>query len=311
MSSLLAAAALAVAAPIGASRSEVCIVYFEPRIEVVALSGVGTASVVAFDTPPRSRDGVVFGDGLVGFGSEHDGAWLWTKGSDPVLIQENGSVVGQRGSMVVVRARGGEVIEASASGSRAGSPGLGVLRYVDSGADGTTWSWFELGTGIVIEGGGGHAILRTGSANLYRVNRLGPSRFFAVARFQGQVQVWLVEGLATRRLWMSAPDRGDAYVDSGGNTVVLRYIESGKGVATAVSRVSHDGKATRIALLPGEFIGVDLDASDRYLCAVRLDRSHGGNPMVRVDLTTGRTTTLRNWVDVAFVLRDEGGWIFE
>lgn len=311
MSTLLAAAALAVAAPIGASRSEVCLVYFEPRIEVVALSGAGASSVVGFDTPPRGRDGIVFGEGLVGFGSESDGAWVWTKGSDPVVIQENGSVVGRRGSRVVVRARGGEVIEASASGARAGSPGLGVLRYIDSGPDGAAWSWFELGTGIVIEGGGGHAVLRTGSANLYRVNRLGPSRFFAVARSHGQVQVWLVDDLAARRLWMSAPDRGDAFVDGGGNIVVLRYIESGKGVATAVSRVSRDGKATRIALLPGEFIGVDLDASDRYLWAVRLDRSHGGNPMVRVHLETGHTSMLREWVDVAFVLRDEGGWIFE
>ncbi len=311
MSAWLAALAFSVAGPIGGGRSEVCVVYFEPRIELVALSGASISTVVAFDTPPRGRDGIVFGEGRVAFGSERDGAWVWTKGSDPVLNQENGSVVGLRGSRVVVRARGGEVIEAGASGARAGSPGLSILRYVDSGPDGAVWSWFELGTGIVVEGGGGHAKLNTGSASLYRVNRLGPNRFFAVARWDGQVQVWLVEGSTARRLWMSAPSRGDAFVDRDGNVVVLRYIESGKGVATAVSRLSRDGNATRIALLPGEFVGVDLDARNRYLWAVRSDRSHGGNPMVQVDLATGRASLVRDWVDVAFLLRHEGGWIFE
>jgi hypothetical protein len=183
------------------------------------------------------------------------------------------------------------------------------MDYVDYGPGGATW--FSLETAVVVERGDGHAILRTGSAELRRVNRLGPGRYFAVARYGGEVQAWLVEGLAARRVWLSAPDRGDAFVDGSGNIVVLRYIESKKGVATAVSRLSRDGKATRIALLPGEFTGVDLDASDRYLWAVRFDSSHGGNPLVRVDLKTGDTAVLREWVDVAFLLLHEGGWILD
>jgi hypothetical protein len=311
MTVFLAAAAAAIAPAADFRKSEVCVVYFEPRFEVVSLSGPSTSSVVTFATPPRGRNGIVYGEGWVAYGCEREGVWVWSRGSASSLIRESGAVVGRLEARVVVRAPGGELIGARSSGSRAGSPSLGQLRYLVSESNETIWSWYELGTGIVLEGGGRHSILGTGAASLYRVERLGPGRFFAVARFGGQVQVWLVGGSTARRLWMSAPDRGDAFVDRAGNIVVLRYVESGLGVETAVSRISAEGKARRIALLRGEFVGVDLDTSNRYLWAVRLDRSHGGNPLVRVELGTGHTTAIRDWVDTAFVFRDEGGWIFE
>lgn len=299
------------AAPVAAPPA-MALFYYQTKVEVIQRQGAAVSSLGVHAVDPRNLGGIVFDSSRIAFGTAAGEVCVVSQGSGIETLATPGDVVGFSGSTVLVRPLGGDTVAAEVGqGPRYFAATDSRLMYTAADSS-TVYSWYQVGRNILLAESmpdGKELFLTVGFGDLYRVDRIGGGKFVFGSRFGGELSVWLLDEGRVRRLWASAPDHADMFVDAGGRIIVHRYLSRNGVTFTTVSRLYLDGRTVRLGLLNGEYRGVDLSADGSILWALRVVTGRYGEPLVHVDVASAKATVVRNDVDVAVLLRNEGGWL--